>query len=147
MKPDYVAVSLLFLAGLSLLVLLPGFWIGTWVYDAIGAARRASRRPAVRPAIAPLPGRPQPAEQAVAPLPPASGIFRFSETEAALPCAGPDAAGRCSCALPDGTVPCGGRLLALPVPIRNSRVWHIPEGSRTCVLGSYDVYRTRAGGA
>jgi hypothetical protein len=58
-------------------------------------------------------------------------------------CQGPDADGRCPRALPDGTVPCAGHLLALPRPIRGSFEWQIPTGYQTCLLGSYDVFRQK----
>jgi hypothetical protein len=59
-------------------------------------------------------------------------------------CAGPDAGGRCSRPLGDGTVPCAGCLLALPRPIRGSLDWEIPAGYKACLLGSYGVLRQPA---
>ena len=56
-------------------------------------------------------------------------------------CKGPDAKGRCPRPLADGSVPCAGCVLALPVPVEGSRQWHIPAGYRACVVGSYGVYR------
>jgi hypothetical protein len=70
-------------------------------------------------------------------------VFSASGQELAT-CAGPDAGGRCSRPLQDGTVPCAGCLLALPRPIRGSLDWEIPAGYRACLLGSYGVLRQPA---
>jgi hypothetical protein len=56
-------------------------------------------------------------------------------------CNGPDSLGRCPRPAEDGTVPCSGCLLALPRPIRGSFEWQIPASYRSCLLGSYSVFR------
>ena len=73
-------------------------------------------------------------------------ICRLSDGAEVGHCQGPDHAGKCPRPLADGSVPCAGFLLALPVSLRGSLEWHIPAGYRACFLGSYDVYRQpRAG--
>ncbi len=56
-------------------------------------------------------------------------------------CSGPDSVGRCPHLLADGTVPCAGAVLSLPMPIRGSAEWHIPAGYRACLVGSYAAFR------
>ena len=68
-------------------------------------------------------------------------ICRLSDGAEVGTCQGPNHAGKCPRPLDDGTVPCAGSALVLPLLIRGSREWHIPAGYRACFMGSYDVYR------
>lgn len=135
-------------------VLAPLLWASWWGFDYLmgGAEPRTSalrrhgtfeasseRREAVtmrssfispRPSDMPLVGR----TREVA-------ICRLSDGLEVGHCRGPNHSGRCPRPLDDGSVPCAGCLLALPLPIRGRREWHIPAGYRACLLGSYDVYR------
>ena len=68
-------------------------------------------------------------------------ICRLADGAEVDRCHGPDQAGRCPRALDDGTVPCAGQVLALPLVVRGSWAWHIPAAYRTCFLGTYDLHR------
>ena len=120
----------------------PLVWVVWWGTASIGGqtvkaapARPRAEAPARRSSFAPfpvdlaLPGR----RNAVT-------VYSTSGREVTA-CEGPDAGGRCSRPLADGTVPCAGCLLVLPRPIRGSFEWQIPADYRTCLLGSYDVFR------
>jgi len=71
----------------------------------------------------------------------AMAICRLSDGAEIGDCKGLDRIGGCPRALPDRTVPCAGSILSLPRPIRGSSEWHIPYGYRSCLVGSYEVYR------
>jgi hypothetical protein len=84
---------------------------------------------------------PQPSDMCLPRYPRAIAVCRPSDGAEFGRCIGPDLAGQCPVALAHGTVPCSGSVLSLPRPIRGSTEWHIPSGYRTCLLGSYEVFR------
>jgi hypothetical protein len=125
-------------------IAFPFVWVIWWAVDSL-ANRPVRPHAQVR---VPPPARPAYAvPQAVDVSLPmqTSAITVYSARGAELStCAGPDATGRCSRPLADGTVPCAGCVLALPRPIRGSLEWQIPSGYRACLLGSYGVFRQGA---
>ena len=120
----------------------PFVWVSWWAVASIG---RESAQKAPAPARAPV-ARPQrnpfPLDLRLVSRPRAVTVYSAAGQEIST-CPGPNADGRCSRPLGDGTVPCAGCLLALPQPIRGSFEWHIPSGYQSCLLGSYDVFRAR----
>ena len=116
-----------------------GLW---WGFASIGGRTR------VTPARRQAPARhaasyPVPIDLALPVRPNAITVYRASGAEV-ITCQGPDAGGRCSRPLADGTVPCAGCLLALPRPLRGSLEWRIPAGYQACLVGSYAAFRQRA---
>lgn len=129
--------------GIALLV-APIVWAVWWALDAVAtppASVHTSFRmaPPARPAYA----TPHAVDVDLAARPGVVTVYSTAGKELSA-CDGPDAAGKCSRPLADGTVPCGGCLLALPRPIRGSFEWQIPADYRTCLLGSYGAFRTTA---
>jgi hypothetical protein len=122
-------------------IAFPFVWLTWWALDSLATrpARLHSEAripPPARPAYA----MPHAVDVSLRVRP--SAVTVYSNTGAELStCAGPDATGRCSRPLADGTVPCAGCVLALPRPVRGSLEWQIPSGYRTCLLGSYGVFR------
>lgn len=125
-------------------LLAPVAWVMWWGVSSLGGSARLSIAPApsqqVRRARASF-SFPQPADMTLPRHPGAITICRFADGAEIGGCKGPDRAGKCPRALADGTVPCAGSMLSLPWPIRGSTEWHIPFGYRTCLLGSYEVFR------
>jgi hypothetical protein len=122
----------------------PVVWVMWWGVTSVGSSARLS--------TAPAPGQqvrrtrssfsfPQPADLNLPRHPRAIAVCRLSDGAEFGSCSGPDLAGKCPQVLADGTVPCSGSVLSLPRPIRGSTEWHIPSGYRTCLLGSYEVFR------
>ncbi len=141
-----IAFTFIFLAAL----LAPVVWVVWWAADSAGSrtpavAATPRRRPApphgvTRPAFpypqisdTRLPGRPD-----------AITVYRKGAALPASFCKGPDARGACPIANADGTVPCSGCSLVLPVAVSGSRDWTIPAGYRSCLVGSYGALRQRA---
>lgn len=59
-------------------------------------------------------------------------------------CIGPNASGKCPHPNEEGVVPCSGCILAVPMEIRGSFEWEIPANYRSCLLGSYAIFRQTA---
>ncbi len=133
----------------TIVALAVPLWIGGWIFDYVTTAGRRSPRGRLRPAPAAGGGRsrltfsaPQPLDHPLPRTVGAVGIFRASDNCQVDRCTGPDHAGRCPRTSSDGTVPCAGQLLGLPVPVRGSQAWHIPAGYSACPLGGYGAYRS-----
>lgn len=126
--------------GIAVLV-APVVWLVWWALDSV-AARPAVAPPRVRVARPSKPVDPAPHAVDIS-LPTTGGrVTVYSAAGKKLStCDGPDAGGRCSRPLADGSVPCAGCMLALPRPIRGSLDWQIPAGYQACLLGSYGVLR------
>jgi hypothetical protein len=128
-------------------LLAPVVWVMWWGVDSLGGSARLSSAPApsapVRMARSSF-SFPQPADMTLPRHPGAVTICRLSDGAEIGGCSGPDHAGKCPRALADGTVPCAGSVLSLPRQIRGSAEWHVPFGYRTCLLGSYEVFRQPA---
>lgn len=125
-------------------LVLPVTWAMWWGVASLGRSARLSSAPAPsRPVrgVRPVFSLPQPADMTLPRRPGAVTIYRLSDGAEIGGCSGPDHAGKCPRALANGTVPCAGSVLALPRQIRGSAEWHIPSGYRTCLLGSYEVFR------
>lgn len=130
----------LLIAGL----LAPVVWLMWWGVGSLGGPQRltvaAAPSPPARTSAAGY-SFPQPADMTLPRHPNAITICRLSDGAEIGDCKGPDRMGACPRALADGTVPCAGSLLSLPRPIRGSAEWHIPFGQRSCLVGSYEIYR------
>lgn len=128
-------------------LLAPVVWVVWWTLAAIGGVNRLSTAPAkaetARRAHSSF-SFPQPADMSLARYPRSIAVCRLSDGAEVGRCSGPDLAGKCPQVLANGTVPCSGAVLSLPRPIRGSMEWHIPSGYRTCLLGSYEVFRQPA---
>jgi hypothetical protein len=129
--------------GIAVLV-APIVWLLWWALDRIAtrpASAHASSRvpPPARPAYA----APHAVDVSLAVHPGTVTVYSTTGREPST-CEGPDAVGKCSRPLADGTVACAGCVLALPRPIRGSFEWQIPAAYRTCLLGSYSVFRQQA---
>ena len=125
-------------------VVAPVMWVIWWAFASLGGSARLSTAPA--PSQPARKSRssfsfPQPADMTLPRHPRAIAICRLSDGAEIGACDGPDRAGQCPRAFADGTVPCAGSLLSLPRPIRGSSEWHIPFGYRSCLPGSYAVFR------
>jgi len=141
-----IAFTFIFLAAL----LAPVVWVVWWAADSAGsrtpgitAPPRARTRPphgVTRPVFQ----YPQPADVRLPGRPDAITVYRQAAQAPAAFCNGPDARGGCPIANADGTVPCAGCTLVLPVAVRGSRDWTIPAGYRSCLVGSYGALRQRA---
>ena len=125
-------------------VAAPILWIMWWGAGSIGRNGRARLVPApvaAGQALAPAGmDRPYPADVALEGTRGRVTLYNARGVQVET-CHGPDSAGRCPRPLADGSVPCAGCLLALPAAVQGSRQWHIPEGYRACMLGSYGAYR------
>lgn len=126
-------------------LLAPIAWVLWW-----GAGSLAGGRLAVAPPAPPraqamggrrILARPQPSDRALPGRPGAIAMYSLANGRELGHCQGPDAEGRCPRPLADGSVPCAGCLLALPMAVRGSREWHVPNGYRACLVGGYAVYR------
>jgi hypothetical protein len=125
-------------------LLAPVVWVVWWAVASVGSSASFSAARAQSQQVRRTPSGfsfPQPADMNLPWHPGAIAIYRFSDGAEIGGCSGPDHAGKCPQALADGTVPCAGCVLALPLPIRGSAEWHIPLGYRTCLPGSYEVFR------
>lgn len=119
-------------------------WVMWWGVSSLGGFARLSTAPAPSQQAGKARSSfsfPQPADMTLARHPRAITICRLSDGAEIGGCIGPDRAGNCPKALADGTVPCAGSMLSLPRPIRGSSEWHIPSGYRSCLVGSYAVFR------
>jgi hypothetical protein len=125
-------------------IAFPLVWLMWWALDSF-ANRPLRPRPEMRipPAARPAYATPHAVDVDLPVRPLEVTVYSASGAELST-CAGPDASGRCSRPLADGTVPCAGCLLALPRPVRGSLDWHIPSGYRACLLGSYSAFRQGA---
>jgi hypothetical protein len=125
-------------------LLAPAVWVVWWAFASLGGLNRFSSAPAQTETARTAPSGfsfPQPSDMCQPRYPRAIAVCRPSDGAEVGRCIGPDLAGQCPAALADGTVPCSGSVLSLPRPIRGSTEWHIPSGYRTCLLGSYEVFR------
>jgi hypothetical protein len=125
-------------------LLAPAVWVVWWAFASVGGVNRFSTAPAQAKTARRAPSSfsfPQAADMSLARYPRAIAVCRLSDGAEVGRCGGPDLAGKCPRVLADGTVPCSGSVLSLPRPIRGSTEWHIPCGYRTCLLGSYEVFR------
>ena len=141
-----IAFTFIFLAAL----LAPVVWVIWWAADSAGsrtpAVAVAPKRRAQQPhgVTRPVFQYPQAADLRLAGRPDAITVYRHGATAPAAFCKGPDAKGGCPIAKVDGTVPCAGCTLVLPVAVRGSRDWDIPAGYRTCLVASYGALRQQA---
>ena len=136
--PTYIVIASL---------LAPLAWVMWWAVASATSADNLSpvRRPKSQLNQIPAPvALPQPVDMNLPKLPGRIGVFRLSDGVEIRGCSGPDHDGKCPGLLADGTVPCAGLMLSLPMSIRGSREWHIPIGQQTCLVGSYDVFRQKA---
>ena len=136
----YGGVLILFL--LAAAILAPILWVTWWGAGSIAGGRMQPAVAPVQPAVVrsrPQP-RPFPIDLTLASRRNAITVYNAAGSELAT-CPGPDAGGKCCRPLANGTVPCAGCLLALPLPIRGSFEWQIPSGYQACLVGSYDVFR------
>jgi len=125
-------------------LLAPVVWVMWWGAASLGGSARLRAAPAPSPPVRRARSSfsfPQPADMTLPRHLRAIAICRLSDGAEIGGCKGPDRAGKCPLALADGTVPCAGSVLSLPQPIRGSAEWHIPSGYRTCLLGSYEIFR------
>lgn len=125
-------------------LLPPVVWVTWWGVASLGGSARLSTPPAPSQQVHRARSSfsfPQPVDMTLPRHPRAIAICRLSDGAEIGGCNGPDGAGKCPQALADGTVPCAGSVLSLPRPIRGSMEWHIPFAYRTCLLGSYEVFR------
>jgi hypothetical protein len=122
----------------------PLLWLIWWSFDSLANRPAATYSPirAARPPKA-VYAAPHGVDVGLAVRPNKVTVYSKAGQELST-CDGPDAGGRCSRPLADGSVPCAGCLLALPRPIRGSLEWEIPSSYRTCLLGSYTVFRQGA---
>jgi len=119
----------------------PLAWLFWWGAGSLGQGR--PRSAALRPTPvrrSPRPSYPEAVDFSVPSRTGAVTVYSLGGRELST-CAGPDSQGRCPRPDEDGTVPCSGCVLALPRPIRGSFEWQIPASYRSCLLGSYAVFR------
>jgi hypothetical protein len=145
-----IAFTFLLIAAL----VAPLVWIAWWVAGSLGGNGRVALAP-VLPRGEAGTGvaarryafeRPRPADRNLPRRPAAITMYTGAGAELAS-CTGPDHSGRCPRTPAGGPVPCAGLVLSLPRPVAGSTEWHVPSGYRACMLGSYDVFRQRAGAA
>ena len=136
--------------GLALLV-APILWFVWWAAGSLGNRQVPATAPAVPRPRADVRrtyfDHPQPADSHRPGRPDGITVYGVFGSNPKSYCDGPDARGGCPIAHADGTVPCAGCVLVLPVAVRGSRDWHIPPGYRSCVVGSYAALRQPAGRA
>ncbi len=72
-------------------------------------------------------------------------VYRATDWKEMGSCAGATLDGHCAHPREDGTVPCAGCVIVLPMAVEGSVQWHIPDGYRTCFAAGFAEY-CRAGG-
>jgi hypothetical protein len=128
-------------------IAFPFVWLVWWALDSLASRpARIHTQVHIPPAARPAYTTPH-AVDASMPVRPSKVTVYSAEGAELSTCAGPDATGRCSRPLADGTVPCAGCVLALPRPLRGSLEWQIPSGYRVCLLGTYSVFRQNSVGS
>jgi hypothetical protein len=139
-----MSIGFVFVWLLIAAMIAPLVWVFWWAAASVGGSARPGiatllvepvRKPRLEFAF------PQPADLSLPRHPRAIAICRLSDGAEIASCNGPDRAGRCPRAAADGTVPCAGSMVSLPQPVRGSGEWHIPSGYKTCLVGSYQVFR------
>lgn len=142
-----IAFTFLLIAAL----VAPLVWIAWWAAGSLGGNGRVALAPVLprgeaHAGAAARRGfeRPRPADLSLPRRPAAITMYSRAGAEFAS-CSGPDHTGRCPRTPAGGPVPCAGLVLSLPRPVGGSTEWHVPSGYRACMLGSYDVFRQRAG--
>ena len=127
--------------GLAVL-LVPVVWLFWWAVDSIGnrPARATLAIRSVARATRSRFSQPQPVDLRLPTRPDLITVYRAINAKPAYTCHGPDAHGGCPIAKADGTVPCSGSMIVLPMAVRGSREWHIPPGWKTCLVGSYGAF-------
>ena len=139
MATGFVVVYLAILA-----LVAPVVWLVWWALDSAASRPATVHPPAATPKAAkPVSLAPHPIDRSLPFRRDMVTVYSASGKELST-CAGPNAQGRCSRPLEDGTVPCAGCLLALPRPIRGSLDWQIPAGYDACLLGGYGALRQAA---
>ena len=139
-----MGIGVIFLVLVIAAMIAPLVWAVWWAAASIGGPAQPSIARAV---VEPVRKArwdfafPQPADLSLRRHPRAIAICRLSDGAEIGTCTGPDRAGRCPRASADGTVPCAGSMLSLPRLVRGSGEWHIPAGYKTCLVGSYQVFR------
>jgi hypothetical protein len=138
-----MGIGVVFLVLLMAAAIAPLGWVIWWAATSVGSTRPSFATAVVEPVRkARLDfAFPQPADLSLPRRPRAIGIFRLSDGAEIGSCSGPDHAGKCPRATADGIVPCAGCMLSLPQPVRGSGEWHIPSGYKSCLVGSYQVFR------
>jgi hypothetical protein len=142
-----MGIGVVFLLLLIGAAIAPVVWVVWWAAASVGgSARPGIARVVVNPErmVRRAFAVPQPADLSLSRHTRLIAICRLSDGAEIGTCNGPDRAGRCPRAASDGTVPCAGSLLSLPQPLRGSGEWHIPAGYKTCLVGSYEVFRQPA---
>jgi len=139
-----MAIGFVFEYLLIAALLAPVAWVMWWAASTLGdrshsvaSPARAPRMPSTRSSFS----SPQPVDMSLPAHSQAITVCRISDGAKIDACSGPDSDGRCPHTLANGTVPCAGRMLSLPQPIRGSREWHIPAGYQSCLVGSYAAFR------
>lgn len=122
---------------------LPLLWIAWWAADSVFRSPRAVHEvvPAPKGPKAPSYDYPRAVDMTLPRRRGAVSIYSLQERAEVDSCHGADVTGRCPRATADGTVACAGLLLALPMRIRGSAEWQIPNGYKVCPIASYEVYR------
>ena len=139
MATGFVFVYLAILA-----LVAPVVWLVWWALDSAASRPATVHPPAATPKAAkPVSLAPHPIDRSLPFRRDMVTVYSASGKELST-CAGPNAQGRCSRPLEDGTVPCAGCLLALPRPIRGSLDWQIPAGYDACRLGGDGARRQAA---
>jgi hypothetical protein len=139
-----MGIGVVFLLLLIAAMIAPFVWAMWWAAASVGGSARPSIvRAVVEPVRKPRSSFafPQPADLSLPRHLRAIAICRLSDGAEIGSCDGPDRYGKCPRATADGTVPCAGSMLSLPQPVRGSAEWHIPTGYKTCLVGSYQVFR------
>ena len=129
-------------------LLVPVLWLVWWTLDSLGN-RRVHAAVAIRSVARAARARFDQPQAVDLHLPGRADLITVYRAVNARPestCHGPDARGRCPIARADGTVPCSGCTIVLPMAVRGSREWRIPEASTTCLAGSYGAFRQGATG-
>lgn len=131
----------------------PLVWVAWWAAESLGGGRQmkvsaATAYAGVHPDATVTRSRferPRPADISLPRRPGAISMYSRGRYGEVRSCSGPDHAGRCPQTPAGGPVPCAGLVLSLPRPVGGSTEWHVPSGYRTCMLGSYDVFRQPKG--
>jgi hypothetical protein len=141
-----MATGTVFIYLLIAALLSPVVWVMWWGVASLGGSARLSTAPAKKHVARPRSSFsfPQPADMTLPRQSGANAISWFSNGKEIGACIGPDHDGKCPRVRADGTVPCAGSVVSLPRLIRGSAEWQIPFGYRTCLTGSYEVFRQPA---
>jgi len=110
--PAYIVIAAL---------LAPLGWFMWWAVASVARADNLSTVQGPKPQGSKIPAKvalPQPVDMDLPRHPGGIGIWRLSDGVEITACSGPDHEGKCPGQLADGTVPCAGFMLSLPMSIR-----------------------------